>query len=186
MMPCAMPSLRGASGVVGCDRLVWSLVLHAIILTHMNVRLCTDFIFLLSHAVRLVLVPVAVCVCVWCWLCPPCPLPSVPAVLWCVLCCACPLCPALHTPCYNSVLCTPYFPAPILGCYIAVVDYLRTCHNPYILFRLSEKVAYMTAIIFSLVNCEYSNNGFSNSINPWLWISLNIFCGYFSALCGSS
>lgn len=42
-----MSSLRGASGVVGCDRVVCPLVLHATTIAHLDVRLCTDLFFLL-------------------------------------------------------------------------------------------------------------------------------------------
>ena len=51
-MPCAMSSLRGASGVVGCDRVVCPLVLHATTIAHLDVLLCTLLCFLLC-AVRL-------------------------------------------------------------------------------------------------------------------------------------
>lgn len=115
-MPCAMSSLRGASGVVGCDRLVWSLVLHAIILSHLDVLLCTLLFFfvwcalsacLYAHAVvrvRGVCVAVsalssALCACsaVVC-------VPAVPAPI------PCPTYPLLQCP-YNP----PLFSCPYTG-----------------------------------------------------------------------
>ena len=72
-MPCAMSSLRGASGVVGCDRVVCPLVLHTTTIAHLDVLLCTLLCFLLC----------AVLLC-----------GAVPPVLWCALCLACPACGA--------------------------------------------------------------------------------------------
>ena len=131
-MPCAMSSLRGASGVVGCDRVVCPLVLHATTIAHLDVLLCTLLFFLLC----------AVLLC-----------GAVPPVLWCALCLACPACgvaawccgcgvwvrpapalPALVGVCYG-VPCTPcVLPAlfswdntcPIWGCY------MRALYTPYI------------------------------------------------------
>lgn len=124
-MPCAMSSLRGASGVVGCDRVVCPLVLHATTIAHLDVLLCTLLCFLLLWC----------CASVWC--CAP--------VLWCALCLACPArgasswccgcgvwvrpAPALPAPvgvCYGApvlpVPCLPYFlgiiPALYTGCYM--------------------------------------------------------------------
>lgn len=92
-MPCAMSSLRGASGVVGCDRVVCPLVLHATTIAHLDVLLCTLLCFLLC----------AVLLC-----------GAVPPVLWCALCLACPACAV-------SVVCgcvmPPALPAPVGVCY---------------------------------------------------------------------
>ena len=117
-MPCAMSSLRGASGVVGCDRVVCPLVLHATTIAHLDVLLCTLLFFLLCA------VPLSCGV--------PCALPALP-VVWlrgavsvvcgCVLTllslplwvCA-TVCPVL------PVSCLPYFlgviPALYMGCYM--------------------------------------------------------------------
>lgn len=65
-MPCAMSSLRGASGVVGCDRVVCPLVLHATTIAHLDVLLCTLLFFLLCA------VPLSCGV--------PCALPALPVV----------------------------------------------------------------------------------------------------------
>lgn len=139
-MPCAMSSLRGASGVVGCDRVVCPLVLHATTIAHLDVLLCTLLFFLLC----------AVLLC-----------GAVPPVLWCALCLACPACgvaawccgcgvwvrpapalPALVDVCYGAP-CTPCaLPAlfsrnntcPIYGVlYVGLVRSLYTCP----IFRLA-------------------------------------------------
>lgn len=79
-MPCAMSSLRGASGVVGCDRVVCPLVLHATTIAHLDVLLCTLLFFLLCA----VLLRGAVCsacavpVRLSCGV--PCALPALPVV----------------------------------------------------------------------------------------------------------
>ena len=101
-MPCAMSSLRGASGVVGCDRVVCPLVLHATTIAHLDVLLCTLLCFLLC----------AVLLC-----------GAVPPVLWCALCLVCPACgvsawccvcgvwvrhaPCSPCPCGYVLRCTP-------------------------------------------------------------------------------
>ena len=80
LVPCAMSSLRGASGVVGCDRVVCPLVLHATTIAHLDVRLCTDLFFLLC-AVLLCGAVCSVCaapVPLSCGV--PCALPSLPVV----------------------------------------------------------------------------------------------------------
>lgn len=98
-MPCAMSSLRGASGVVGCDRVVCPLVLHATTIAHLDVLLCTLLCFLLC----------AVLLC-----------GAVPPVLWCALCLACPA-PVVCLRGAVSVVCgcvmPPALPAPVGVCY---------------------------------------------------------------------
>lgn len=123
-MPCAMSSLRGASGVVGCDRVVCPLVLHATTIAHLDVLLCTLLFFLLCAVLLCGAVPLSCGV--------PCALPALP-VVWlrgavsvvceCVLTllslplwvCA-TVCPVL------PVSCLPYFlgviPALYMGCYM--------------------------------------------------------------------
>ena len=97
-MPCAMSSLRGASGVVGCDRVVCPLVLHATTIAHLDVLLCTLLCFLLC----------AVLLC-----------GAVPPVLWCALCLACPACgvSAWCCVCGVRVRPNPALPAPVGVCY---------------------------------------------------------------------
>lgn len=131
-MPCAMSSLRGASGVVGCDRVVCPLVLHATTIAHLDVLLCTLLFFLLCAVLLCGAVPLSCGV--------PCALPALP-VVWlrgavsvvcgCVLTllslplwvCA-TVCPVL------PVSCLPYFlgiiPALYMGCYMWVL------YAPYI------------------------------------------------------
>lgn len=97
-MPCAMSSLRGASGVVGCDRVVCPLVLHATTIAHLDVLLCTLLCFLLC----------AVLLC-----------GAVPPVLWCALCLACPACGVSAWCCVCGVWVrpAPVLPAPVGVCY---------------------------------------------------------------------
>lgn len=139
-MPCAMSSLRGASGVVGCDRVVCPLVLHATTIAHLDVLLCTLLFFLLCAVLLCGAVPL------FCGV--PCALPALP-VVWprgavsvvcgCVLtllslplwACAtvCPVPP---------VSCLPYFlgviPALYMGVlYAGLVRSLYTCP----IFRLA-------------------------------------------------
>jgi hypothetical protein len=71
-MPCAMSSLRGASGVVGCDRVVCPLVLHATTIAHLDVLLCTLLCFLLCAVLLCGAVPLSCGV--------PCALPALPVV----------------------------------------------------------------------------------------------------------
>lgn len=111
-MPCAMSSLRGASGVVGCDRVVCPLVLHATTIAHLDVLLCTLLFFLLCA----VLLCGAVCsacaapVRLSCGV--PCALPALPVVRLrgaVAVVCGCVL-PLLSLPsvgvCYGAP-CTP-------------------------------------------------------------------------------
>lgn len=102
-MPCAMSSLRGASGVVGCDRVVCPLVLHATTIAHLDVLLCTLLFFLLCAVLLCGAVPLSCGV--------PCALPALP-VVWLrgavSVVCGCVL-TLLSLPlwvCYG-VLCTP-------------------------------------------------------------------------------
>lgn len=94
-MPCAMSSLRGASGVVGCDRVVCPLVLHATTIAHLDVLLCAFF-----------------CVLCFCVVLCPCPVvclvPCLPC-LWCV-------CVVLWLWCVGAS-CPPALPAPVGVCY---------------------------------------------------------------------
>lgn len=151
-MPCAMSSLRGASGVVGCDRVVCPLVLHATTIAHLDVRLCTDLFFLLRvlcvYGVPCSCVPLSLCLgCGAVAVCPAlCSCACVVGV--CVAVCgavaaplSCPACgtalsstlPVTHRPC-NSC---PYIPC-IYGVYI------RLSHTG------SYIVAYFRLAIFTL------------------------------------
>lgn len=98
-MPCAMSSLRGASGVVGCDRVVCPLVLHATTIAHLDVRLCTDLFFLLCAVLLCGAVPLSCGV--------PCALPALPGVC---------LRSAVAVVC-GCVLPPPALPAPVGVCY---------------------------------------------------------------------
>lgn len=139
-MPCAMSSLRGASGVVGCDRVVCPLVLHATTIAHLDVRLCTDLFFLLC-AVLLCGAVCSVCaapVSLSCGV--PCALPALPVVRLrsaVAVVCGCVLtllslplwvcatvCPVL------PVSCLPYFLGVIPALYMGVL-YAGLVHSLY-------------------------------------------------------
>lgn len=131
-MPCAMSSLRGASGVVGCDRVVCPLVLHATTIAHLDVLLCTLLFFLLCA----VLLRGAVCsacavpVRLSCGV--PCALPALPVVrlrgaVAVVRGCVLPLLslPSVGVrygvpcaPCAFLALIPGATPAPHMGCYM--------------------------------------------------------------------
>lgn len=134
-MPCAMSSLRGASGVVWGDRVVCSLVLHATTIAHLDVRLCTDLFFLLRAVLLCGAVPLSCGVpcalpalscgaSAWCYGCGVLvrPAPALPAPLWvCATVLPCILVlflsffrgiiPALYMGCYRRVLYAPYIRA---------------------------------------------------------------------------
>lgn len=97
-MPCAMSSLRGASGVVWVDRVVCSLVLHATTIAHLDVLLCTLLCFLLCAVLLCGAVPLSCGV--------PCALPALScgASAWC---CGCGV----------WVRPAPALPAPVGVCY---------------------------------------------------------------------
>ena len=121
-MPCAMSSLRGASGVVGCDRVVCPLVLHATTIAHLDVLLCTLLCFLLCAVLLCGAVPLSCGV--------PCALPALPVVRLCgavaVLCgcvlrCA-PVPPVLFLSFFGII------PAPYMGVlYAGLIRSLYTC-----------------------------------------------------------
>ncbi len=103
-MPCAMSSLRGASGVVGCDRVVCPLVLHATTIAHLDVLLCTLLCFLLCAVLLCGAVPLSCGV--------PCALPALPVVRLCgavaVVCgCVLPLLSLSSVGVCYGVPCTP-------------------------------------------------------------------------------
>ena len=140
-MPCAMSSLRGASGVVGCDRVVCPLVLHATTIAHLDVLLCTLLFFLLCAVLLCGAVPLS------CGL--PCALPALP-VVWlrgavAVVCGCGASCPCSPCPCGCMLRCALYSlyfsclfsgdnTCPIYGMlYVGLVRSLYTCP----IFRLA-------------------------------------------------
>lgn len=147
-MPCAMSSLRGASGVVGCDRVVCPLVLHATTIAHLDVLLCTLLFFLLCAVLLRGAVCSACAVPVRLSCGAPCALPALPVVRLrgaVAVVCECVLPPALPAPvgvCYGVPLypCAfPVFflgiiPAPYMGVlYAGLIRSLYTCP----IFRLA-------------------------------------------------
>lgn len=140
-MPCAMSSLRGASGVVGCDRVVCPLVLHPTTIAHLDVLLCTLLCFLLCAVLLCGAVPLSCgAPCVLCALCLACPARGASA--WCLWVRPAPALLAPAGVCYGAP-CTPCaLPAlfsrnntcPIYGVlYVGLVRSLYTCP----IFRLA-------------------------------------------------
>lgn len=126
-MPCAMSSLRGASGVVGCDRVVCPLVLHATTIAHLDVRLCTDLFFLLCA----VLLRGAVCsacaapVRLSCGV--PCALPALPVVRLrgaVAVVCGCVL-PLLPCPLWVCATVCPVLPVLFLSYFLGMIPVLH-------------------------------------------------------------
>jgi hypothetical protein len=147
-MPCAMSSLRGASGVVGCDRVVCPLVLHATTIAHLDVLLCTLLCFLLCALSALLLcvcpvvcpvpcLPCLWCVCVVLWLwCVGASCPCSPCPCGCVLRCApVPLCFSClfsgHNTCpiYGCVICGPYTLPICVPYFLGLVFMIRSAHT---------------------------------------------------------
>lgn len=147
-MPCAMSSLRGASGVVGCDRVVCPLVLHATTIAHLDVLLCTLLCFLLCAVLlcgavpRPVVCPVPCLPCLWCvcvvlWLwCVGASCPCSPCPCGCVLRCApVPLCFSClfsgHNTCpiYGCVICGPYTLPICVPYFLGLVFMIRSAHT---------------------------------------------------------
>ena len=125
-MPCAMSSLRGASGVVGCDRVVCPLVLHATTIAHLDVLLCTLLFFLLCA----VLLRGAVCsacavpVRLSCGV--PCALPALPVVRLrgaVAVVCGCVL-TLLSLPLWVCATVRPVLPVPCLPYFLGIIPAL--------------------------------------------------------------
>lgn len=133
-MPCAMSSLRGASGVVGCDRVVCPLVLHATTIAHLDVLLCTLLCFLLCALPVLLL-----CVCPVV-----CPVPCLPC-LWCG-------CVVLWLWCVGAVRPAPALPAPVGVCY--GVPCTPVLFLPYFLGIIPA--LYMGVLYTSLIRSLYT------------------------------
>lgn len=157
LMPCAMSSLRGASGVVGCDRVVCPLVLHATTIAHLDVLLCTLLFFLLCAVLLCAVllcgtVPLSCGVpCLWCgcvvlWLwCVGAvrPAPALPApvgVCYGVPCTPCTfpvfflgIIPALYMGCYMWALYAPYIRALFLGLLFMIRSVHTVKAGPWIL-----------------------------------------------------
>lgn len=99
--------------MVGCDRVVCPLVLHATTIAHLDVLLCTLLCFLLC----------AVLLC-----------GAVPPVLWCALCLACPACGASAWCCGCGAWVRPAPALPALcGCALrcALCSLCFSCFNSW-------------------------------------------------------
>lgn len=127
--------------MVGCDRVVCPLVLHATTIAHLDVRLCTDLFFLLCAVLLCGAVPLSCGV--------PCALPALPVVRLrgaVAVVCGCALPPALPAPvgvCYGAPLYPCVFPVFFLGItpapYMDVLyaDLIRSLYTCPIFFRLA-------------------------------------------------
>lgn len=181
-MPCAMSSLRGASGVVGCDRVVCPLVLHATTIAHLDVLLCTLLFFLLC-AVLLRAVLLCGTVPLSCGV--PCALPALP-VVWlrgavAVVCGCGASCPCSPCPCGCMLRCALYSlyfsclfsgdnTCPIYGVlYVGLVRSLYTCP----IFRLAIYDPF----------CTHSKSRPLDSECGFPKVGLNFRCSVFS-FCG--
>lgn len=117
-MPCAMSSLRGASGVVGCDRVVCPLVLHATTIAHLDVLLCTLLCFLLCAVLLCGAVPLSCGV--------PCALPALPVVRLrsaVAVVCGCVL-PLLSLPLWVCATVCPCTPVIFLSFFLWIIPAL--------------------------------------------------------------
>lgn len=155
-MPCAMSSLRGASGVVGCDRVVCPLVLHATTIAHLDVLLCTLLCFLLCAVLLCGAVPLSCCA--------PCALPALPVVRLrsaVAVVCGCVLPPALPAPvgvCYGVPLYPCVFPVFFLGIIPAPYMGGAIC-GPY---TLPIYVPYFLGLLFMICSVHTVKAG------PWI------------------
>lgn len=176
-MPCAMSSLRGASGVVGCDRVVCPLVLHATTIAHLDVLLCT--------LVYSLVLPSVCCASVWC--CAP--------VLWCALCLSCPArgasawccgcgvwvrpAPALPAPCWCVLRCTPCTPVLFLSFFLGIIPapYMGVLYAGLIRFPIY--VPYFLRLAIYDPFCTHSKSRPLDSECGFPKVGLNFRCSVF-------
>ena len=156
-MPCAMSSLRGASGVVGCDRVVCPLVLHATTIAHLDVLLCTLLCFLLCAVLLCGAVPLSCGV--------PCALPALPVVRLCsavAVVCGCVLPPLLSLllwACATVCPCTPCaFPVFFLWIIPALYMGGAICGS----YTLPIYVPYFLGLVFMIRSAHTVKAG------PWI------------------
>lgn len=173
-MPCAMSSLRGASGVVGCDRVVCPLVLHATTIAHLDVLLCTLLCFLLCAVLLCGAVPLSCGV--------PCALPALPVVRLCsavAVVCGCVLTllslPSVGVrygvpcaPCAFLALIPGATPAPHMGCYMWVL------YAPYIC------ALFFLGLLFMIRSAHIIKSRPMDSEYGFPKVGLNFRCSVFS------
>lgn len=173
-MPCAMSSLRGASGVVGCDRVVCPLVLHATTIAHLDVLLCTLLCFLLCAVLLCGAVPLSCGV--------PCALSALP-VVWLrgavAVVCGCVLPSALLALCGCVLRCTP---VPL--CFSCLFSGHNTCPiyggsicGPY---TLPIYVPYFLRLAIYDPLCTHSKSRPLDSECGFPKVGLNFRCSVFS------
>lgn len=174
-MPCAMSSLRGASGVVGCDRVVCPLVLHATTIAHLDVLLCTLLCFLLCAVLLCGAVPLSCGV--------PCALPALPVVRLrgaVAVVCGCVLPPPCSPcPCGCVLRCTP---VPL--CFSCLFSGHNTCPiyggsicGPY---TLPIYVPYFLRLAIYDPLCTHSKSRPLDSECGFPKVGLNFRCSVFS------
>lgn len=173
-MPCAMSSLRGASGVVGCDRVVCPLVLHATTIAHLDVLLCTLLCFLLCAVLLCGAVPLSCGV--------PCALPALPVVRLCsavAVVCGCVMPPVLPAPvgaCYGVPLYPCAFPVFFSGHNTCPIYGGSIC-GPY---TLPIYVPYFLRLAIYDPFCTHSKSRPLNSECGFPKVGLNFRCSIFS------
>lgn len=173
-MPCAMSSLRGASGVVGCDRVVCPLVLHATTIAHLDVLLCTLLCFLLRAVLLCGAVPLSCGV--------PCALPALPVVRLrsaVSVVCGCVMAPALPAPvgvCYGVPLYPCAFPVFFLG--IIPAPYMGVLYAGLIRFPIY--VPYFLRLAIYDPFCTHSKSRPLDSECGFSKVGLNFRCSVFS------
>lgn len=172
-MPCAMSSLRGASGVVGCDRVVCPLVLHATTIAHLDVLLCTLLCFLLCAVLLCGAAPLSCGA--------PCALPALPVVRLrgaVAVVCECVLPPALPAPvgvCYGVPLYPCAFPVFFLGIIPAPYMWGTIC-GPY---TLPIYVPYFFRRAIYDPFCTHSKSRPLDSECGFPKVGLNFLCSFF-------
>lgn len=173
-MPCAMSSLRGASGVVGCDRVVCPLVLHATTIAHLDVLLCTLLCFLLCAVLLCGAVPLSCGV--------PCALPALPVVRLCsavAVVCGCVL-PLLSLSSVGVRYGAPLYPL----CFSCLFSGHNTCPIYGGCYMRVLYVPYIRALFFRLaiydLFCTHSKSRPLDSECGFPKVGLNFRCSVFS------
>lgn len=160
--------------MVGCDRVVCPLVLHATTIAHLDVLLCTLLCFLLCAVLLCGAVPLSCCA--------PCALPALPVVRLrgaVAVACGCVLPPALPAPvgvCYGVPLYPCAFPVFFLGIIPAPYMGGAIC-GPY---TLPIYVPYFFRLAIYDPFCTHSKSRPLDSECGFPKVGLNFRCSVFS------
>ena len=163
--------------MVGCDRVVCPLVLHATTIAHLDVLLCTLLCFLLCAVLLCGAVPPVL----WCALCLACHACGVSA--WCCGCgvwvCGCVLPPCSPCPCGCVLRC-----APVPLCFSCLFSGHNTCPiyggsicGPY---TLPIYVPYFLRLAIYDPFCTHSKSRPLDSECGFPKVGLNFRCSVFS------